>query len=109
MAKILTLTLLSVILALAATTIDANPLDIDDEPRMDDDFDADVGLNDDGSDEDDNAELDRADDPSSQLVPTDRRCRKGCRRGYTLSRNHFCRCVRRSTPIRPIKCASGYT
>merc|ERR1712115_252768 len=80
----------------------------------------DLGLGDDSLDEfdfDNEAadDLDRAVDTELQTNPSDDsdrrspvrfKCRKRCRRGYTLSRYHYCSCVRRSTPIRPIKCAS---
>merc|ERR1712018_73815 len=111
MAKLLTLTLLLVTLALAATADEAAPHDSDDEPRIDDDVD--IGQSDDGSDGNDFddaalAELERVDEIDEPADPFDSesdrrsrvytRCRRGCRRGMVLSRYHRCRCVPRKCP-----------
>ena len=71
------------------------------EPRVDDNVD--MGLIDDALDDtdydEDVGQLDRADDTAQHADSSDRRvrCRKLCRRGYTLSPRYRCRCVPRNT------------
>merc|ERR1719237_1510249 len=108
MAKLLTLSVLFVTLALASAEVDATPNESEDEPRMDEEVNL-LGLSDDALDEDD--ELDRADETDEQADPSDRRSIRSCRRGWKKSsgcykrlrcraRNCACHCYRRSCRTR---------